>query len=128
MKLCDNKGEKIMSKKDKNKFHRRLKAEILKQMEQQPKAIEAPTLRVEKTISNVIKQPSVPKKTDVPITSETMVSSNNTLTLVRTDLKKSALIIGSIIVFIVILYFADLKTGILLKASNEIFRVFHLGT
>ncbi len=94
MKLCDNKGEKIMSKKDKNKFHRRLKAEILKQMEQQPKAIEAPTLRVEKTISNVIKQPSVPKKTDVPITSETMVSSNNTLTLVRTDLKKSALIIG----------------------------------
>ena len=47
--------------------------------------------------------------------------------MVRHDLKKSAIIIGSIIIIIVALYFVDLKTGIVLKAGQDLFEILHIG-
>ena len=116
-----------MSKKDKSKFRRRLKAQILQEM---AKVQVQPASTAE--ISPIAK-PIMPPKIE-PVkkpTSEVGLqvgASALALQLIRHDLKKSALIIGSIIILIVVLYFVDQKTGVLLKAGNEIFKILHIGT
>lgn len=114
-----------MPKKDKSKFRRRLRAEILKQMAESP--AERPTTPMAPS-SDV--RPIMPPKVEPlkkPASEIVLPASLETLPLVRDDLKKSAIIIGSIIVLIVVLYFVDFKTGILLKAGSEIFKVLHIG-
>jgi len=115
-----------MSKKDKSKFRRRLKARILQDMAKVQAQKPAPTAPAPKAST----QPIVPPKTEpapAPGAGLEVGTSIDTLQLVRHDLKKSAIIIGSIIIIIVGLYFVDQKTGILLKAGNEIFKVLHIG-
>jgi|GEM_PF-987961 len=122
-----------MSKKDKSKFRKRLRAEILKQMSQSQSTQTAPpvTAAVAPTSPPSATQTEVkPMKTSpalAPGAGLQVEASSDTLQLVRHDLKKSAIIIGSIIISIVVLYFVDQKTGILLKAGNEIFKVLHIG-
>ncbi len=123
-----------MSKKDKSKFRRRLKAQILQEMAKVQPAGKPAT-------ASIVAQPISPPKTESALGDATakpepapapgaglpVGASLDTLQLVRHDLKKSAIIIGSIIILIVLLYYADLKTGILLKVGNEIFKVLHIG-
>ena len=116
-----------VSKKDKSKFHRRLKAEILKEITatSQEKPLLSPS---PSPIAKPISPPKPePDKNPVPGTGLTLDASLDTLHLVRADLRKSAIIIGSIIILIVALYFINQKTGILLKAGNEIFKILHIG-
>jgi hypothetical protein len=116
-----------MSKKDKSKFRRRLKAEILKEMQKSP--VERPTQPVTPppTAKPIVSETIEPMKNPSPGIGLTVTSSSDMVQLVRADLKKSAIIIGSIIILIIVLYFVDLKTGILLKASNQIFKVLGIG-
>lgn len=119
-----------MSKKDKSKFHRRLRAEILKEMTTSQPEKPQFTPMPSPIAKPLIPPKSEPDKNPVPGTGLQVSASSaspDTLQLVRNDLKKSAIIIGSIIILIVALYFIDLKTGILLKAGNEIFKVLHIG-
>ncbi len=121
-----------MSKKDKSKFRRRLKTQILQDMAR----VQTQTPVSSAPIPPAITQPIVPPKigTAKPVTAPApgaglqVGASVDTLQLVRHDLKKSAIIIGSIIILIVALYFVDQKTGILLRAGNEIFKVLHIGS
>ena len=65
----------------------------------------------------------------MPLASST-VSETLALTepvvLVQKDLKKSALIIGSIIVLIIGLFFIDGRTNFLISAADKLFQVLHL--
>lgn len=123
-----------MSKKDKSKFRRRLRAEILKGMEQtqtkKPTSSPAPMLTQQPAAPSVPRPmsepPAQPRTTPAP-GAGLQVGATDTFQMVRHDLKKSAVIIGSIIILIVALYFIDQKTGILLRAGNEIFKVLHIG-
>ncbi len=116
-----------MSKKDKSKFRRRLRAEILKQMSQSQIPRSAPATS-NPSISSI--KPEIQEAPGTVKTQPTNIAPaiTDALVLVRTDLKKSAIIISSIIILIVVLYFIDLKTGVLLKATNEIFKTLHIGT
>ncbi|MBM2820367.1 MAG: hypothetical protein HW405_127 [Candidatus Berkelbacteria bacterium] len=116
-----------MGKKDKSKFKKRLHAEILKE--------------IQKTDSNqpsqtpeIINEPVTPKMQDnLPSSAQLKTASEDppvlqdSLGLVRSDLKKSAIIIGSIIILIVALFFIDNKTGLLLKFGTGLFRILHIG-
>jgi len=120
-----------MSKKDKSKFRRRLKAQILQEMATVQTEKPASTAPAPKASTQPIVPPKIPAAK--PVTAPTpevglqVGTSVETLQLVRHDLKKSAIIIGSIIVIIIILFFVDQKNGILLRASNEIFKVLRIG-
>lgn len=118
-----------MSKKEKSKFRRRLKAQIREEFGKsapiQPKAVNQPTV-APPVAPQLPKQPEELPKT-LPVPEPQLVIQNDALTWVRRDLKKSALIIGSIIILIVVLFFVDQKTGILLRAGNGIFKVLHIG-
>jgi len=122
-----------MSKKDKSKFRKRLRAEILKQMSQSQSTQTAPpvTAAVAPTSPPSATRAEVkPMKTSpalAPGAGLQVEASSDTLQLVRHDLKKSAIIIGLIIISIVVLYFVDQKTGILLRLGGQIFKVLHIG-
>lgn len=113
-----------MSKKNKAKFRKRIKAQLLNEMaKSQPKTFvskpsESPgqsrTIK-DKTVSKI--GPSSPSEG---------YSNQNSLSLVRQDLKKSALIIGGLIILIVALTIADSRTNFLLKIGNRAFNVLHL--
>ena len=104
-----------MSKKDKSKFRRRLRAEILKQMSATSRA-EGPS-----TPEETMARPEAKTETPAVETPASASISADTLQLVRLDLKKSAIIIGSIIILIIALYLIDLRTDILLDISEKIF-------
>lgn len=123
-----------MSKKDKLKFRKRIKAQILQEMAQaqkdMPRSTPAPSI-IAKLISSPkieanLKMPE-PDTKITPGVSLPVSSLGDTIGLVRQDLKKSAIIIGSIIIVIVVLYLIDQKTGIVLKAGNELFQLLHIG-
>lgn len=117
-----------MSKKEKSKFRRRLKAQIIQEFGKsnplQPKPTELP--KTPQAETPIEKQIEVLPKT-LPVTESLPEIQNDALTWVRKDLKKSAFIIGSIIILIVVLFFVNQKTGILLKAGNGIFQILHIG-
>lgn len=116
-----------MSKKDKSKFHRRIKAQILHEITK---------VKTEPVASSIASQPisqpkietAKPETAPIPGMGLEVDASADTLQLVRYDLKKSAIIIGSIILFIIVLYFIDQKTGILIQAGDKIFKVLHIGS
>jgi len=118
-----------MSKKEKSKFRRRLKAQIIQEFGKstpvQPKTIESPKAPLAELQTEKQEKEESPKI--LPTPEPLPEIQNDALTWVRRDLKKSAFIIGSIIILIVVLFFIDQKTDILLKAGNGIFKVLHIG-
>jgi hypothetical protein len=109
-----------MSKKDNLKFKKRIKAQILQEISQsQPDLPDRkPDIAKPTVLKSVIKpaEPVMPSLGDVSIK------------LVRSDLKKSAIIIGSIVILIIAIYFIDNKTGFLLKAGNQLFKTLHINS
>lgn len=100
-----------MAKKDKSKFKKRLKAQIIKEMTQ------AQSSKVEVSQPPTTPTPTIEKSPD----------SLEALKYIKKDLKKSAIIIGSMIAIIVILTVVDSKTNILLRFGDQIFKVLHIG-
>jgi len=113
-----------MSKKEKLKFKKRIKEQILQEMS---RAENAPPKSIpqQESIKEELIEQSVPTHQS-PITPPTKNIDN--LDFVRYDLKKSAIIIGSIIATIVIVFFIDNKTGFLLKMSDSLFKVLHINS
>ena len=112
-----------MSKKEKLKFKKRIKEQILQEMSRAENVPPKSTPQQEPIKEELIEQ-SVPTHQS-PITPPTKNTDN--LDFIRYDLKKSAIIIGVILATIVIIFFIDNKTGFLLKASDSLFRVLHIG-
>ncbi len=116
-----------MSKKDNLKFKKRIKAQIMQEvnrLEREPSF----TPKAEKPIVSpvVSAKPQENHSPTVVPTSAPSVLPTNSSNLVRADLKKSAIIIGSIIVLIIAIYFVDNKTGFLLKTSSHLFKFLHI--
>ncbi|OGD56467.1 hypothetical protein A2V71_03765 [Candidatus Berkelbacteria bacterium RBG_13_40_8] len=112
-----------MSKKDKSKFRKQIKAQLLQEMakaqtQEKPqspiKVIQSP----QPTITKVAPQPS----------SQTAVleSGPGDLSQIKYDLKKTGIVIGSLVVLMVILALLDLKYNILLSFGDILFRTFHI--
>jgi len=112
-----------VSKKDNLKFKKRIKSQILQEISRSQ--VNAPKNIPTFVKPAVFSAPSLipDKKFEVNIPLDKIA---NNFELVRSDLKKSAIIIGSIIVLIIAIYFIDSKTGFLLKASDQLFRTLHL--
>lgn len=115
-----------MSKKDKLKFKKRIHAQLFEEMAKsgsQPKikTHAVPQIQFPPPIESPTSKDQVQTKADVIISKEPTEIQNN-LRYVKSDLKKSAIIIGSIIAIIVALYFIDNKTNILITISDKIFR------
>src|SRR3989304_6978378 len=96
-----------MSKKDKSKFRKRLKTQLLKKMAQSPRTPASVPPSV--SSSSVLPAPQrPPENTQMPLASST-VSETLALTepvvLVQKDLKKSPLIIGSCFVLVFVVFF-----------------------
>lgn len=126
-----------MSKKDKSKFHKRIKAQLLEEMSQttgmQKVAMPTPTRTVTPTTTTPISTPKkitppMPAQTQVASTSSVVQATNESLTYIKRDLKKSAIIISSIIILIIALSIIDAKTNILLQAGNHLFNVLHIAS
>lgn len=112
-----------MSKKDKSKFRKRVKAEILNQMQSTQSVSQGP-------ISQVVQNSPAPTN-EVASTIEksaptASIAELDSLKMIKTDLKKSAIIITSILIVIVALYFIDAKTNFLSSLGSQIFKVLHI--
>jgi hypothetical protein len=113
-----------MSKKDNLRFKKRIKSQILEELShaeerkspsptEQKKVIDTPAI--------ALKPADRPKENVLPPN-----QVDNNLKLIKVDLKKSAYIIGSMLVLIVAIYFTDQKTDFLLKAGSSIFKFLHI--
>ncbi len=110
-----------MSKRDKIKFKKRIKEQIL----QEASRVE-PVVK-EKTSTPALNMSPDQPKSEIQNIVPAQDKPTDILDFVKYDLKKSAIIIGSIIVVIIIVFFIDNKTGFLLKVSDSLFRVLHIG-
>lgn len=118
-----------MSKKDKSKFRKRIKSQLLEEMSRaqsldKPKT--KPVIQPAAATMQPPKQPVSPVATSLP-TTPTMPGLKEPLSYIKKDLKKSAIIIGSMMAIIIILTIVDLKTNILLNFGDQIFKVLHIG-
>ncbi len=107
-----------MSKKDKSKFKKRLKAQILEKLAQEK---DIPEIKAPKVSSN---QPAQSIKTDIP-TAAAQFSDIN-ISQIKYDLKKTAVLIAVIVVIILAIYLLDLKYNILISLGNWLFEVLHI--
>lgn len=123
-----------MSKKDKSKFRKRIREQLLKEMAQLESQPVKKTIATATTATPVFpKSPQSMPTADTaakPIASSSQEPATpiNYLNFIKRDLKKSAIIIGSIISIIIILTVVDNRTNILIKTGNQIFQVLHIGT
>lgn len=115
-----------MSKKNKAKFHKRIKAQLMQEMTQ---ASTLPTKKDSTKIPQVapVTQPTTPSPTAI-VTKNTPPAEDESLTYIKKDLKKSAIIIGSIIILIIALSVLDNRTNILLKIGDRVFKVLNISS
>ena len=117
-----------MSKKDKSKFHKRIKAQILQQMAQtqaQEKVGLKPTFQPQAKPKGTELKPAT---TAVQPTSQAVAININLQNLpqIKYDLKKTAVVVATLVSIIAALYFLDFKYNILISFGNIIFRVLHI--
>jgi len=115
-----------MSKKNKSKFRKHIKAQIMQQMAQvqaQEKAVKSPP-----TKANTQQQPEIKPAAIVQQDAGTAAidTTLQNLPQIKYDLKKTAIVIGILAAIIAVLYLLDLKYNILISFGNIIFRVLHI--
>lgn len=106
-----------MSKK-KKKLDKKLIQERLRELETETRI----TRTEKKEPSLTQKQKESPKEEQVEIKRD---ETDNFLII--KDLKKVALLTGVIILIFITLYFINLKTNLILQASDKIFNILHVG-
>jgi len=108
-----------MSKKDKSKFRKHIKAQILQQMAQ----VQAK----EKMAATPVVQSPRPASPIVTTESSTVaIPGLQNLPQIKYDLKKTGLVVGGLVLILAVLYLLDLKYNILLSFGDIIFRVLHI--
>ncbi len=109
-----------MSKKDKKKFRKRIRAQILSEMSQQNQdSKDIPYTQPIKAVSD-----SKPQKKEEAIPKPDENSQSEQLGYIKKDLKKSAIIIASMIILMVVLTIVDTKFDLLSKTGDQIFNFF----
>lgn len=114
-----------MSKKDKSKFKKQLKAQMLQDMqkfEKETKTTNSPH------IVPPAPKPEIRKKISMPAASSAAVAIDSEIDISQTkyDLKKIGIIVGSIVVIIGAIYYLNFKYDILLTFGNWLFEVLHI--
>ena len=112
-----------MSKKDKSKFKKQLKAKILEDMAktQGPN----PTLNKPVETTNTA---TVPQNINIGSAQATTISENPDINLdqIKHDLKKTGIVVACLAIIIGLLYYLDLKYGVLLHFGNWLFKVLNI--
>jgi len=103
-----------MSKKDKSKFKKQLKAQRLQEISRNPNT----TVSQPQTATKVTLSPSA------TIVEPMSVIGN--LTQIKYDLKKTGVVVLSLAMIIAVLYFLDNKYNILLEFGNWLFKVLNI--
>ena len=111
-----------MSKKDKSKFKKLIKAQLQQEMAQAQKEISPnkPTQSV--VISNNVVPNAFVATTNV---SPEVIGEIN-LPQIKYDLKKTGIVVGAIALIIVALYFLNNQYNILSNFGDHLFRVLHI--
>ena len=114
-----------MSKKDKSKFRKQIKAQLLQEVAQAQKEIKPgkPAPAVVLNTSAAINQ-STPAAVSAVAAPAVLTEIN--LPQIKYDLKKTGLVVGSLVVLMAIIYYLDLKYGILLTFSGKLFQILHI--
>lgn len=112
-----------MSKKDKSKFRKQIKAQMLQDMAK----VESQS-QMKATSKIQVSQPFLnqPKIVSQQNTTAAISDSEINLPQIKYDLKKTGVVVGSIAVIIAALYFLDLKYNILANFGDRLFNVFHI--
>lgn len=111
-----------MSKKDKSKFKKLIKAQLSESLAKAQTAAPAPVA------------PKKSQATQSP-TSQLLKAASTTaaiapefdLAQIKFDLKKTAITVACLAAIIAIIYFLNQKHGILLTLGNWLFKVLHIG-
>ena len=112
-----------MSKKDKSKFRKQIKAQMLQEMakvESQGQAKVNPKVQISQPISNQFK---ILQKSNA---AAVMSDSEINLPQIKYDLKKTGVVVFCIALIIAALYFLDLKYNILATFGDRLFNIFHI--
>lgn len=107
-----------MSKK-KRKLDKKLIAERLRELE-----TEARVAKPNKTVAPLAATPQKEEKIEEKTTDE---QPNEGDRFIVRDMKKVAILTVAIIAVFVVLYFVNLKTNLILKTSDKIFNLLHVG-
>lgn len=105
-----------MSKKNKAKFKKQIKAELLNQLSKNESS--SPVINLPSENQSQNKQVASPAKDEL--------GAIQNLHLIKYDLKKTAIVIGSLAVIIAGLAYFDQKSDILLKTGNLLFKVLNI--
>ena len=107
-----------MSKKDKSKFRKQLKAQKLQEINQEVKT--STTMASSEAISQPVQKTSG--------INQTATTSAQLLDLdqIRYDLKKTGFVVLLLAIIIAILYYLDSKYGILLNFGDWLFKVLNI--
>ena len=104
-----------MSKKNKAKFKKQIKAQIQQEMNASLKNTALNITNKEKTLQNE----SATRK-------EILSEKNNNLSQIKYDLKKTGVIVGLFALIILGVYFTNQKINILTPAGDWLFKFFHI--
>ncbi|AKM82463.1 TPA: hypothetical protein DD449_05230 [Candidatus Berkelbacteria bacterium] len=119
-----------MSKKDKSKFKKQIKAQLLQEVSQasaQIQSIQSPQKAKEIAPENVAVGNGIVDKNITQKTSATaLADSEFNLPQIRYDLKKTAIVVLFLTAIIVALYYLDLKYGILMNFGNWLFNYLNI--
>lgn len=107
-----------MSKKNKNKFKKQIKAQLLQEMTQVQKETEPGKTAVQSII------PNAPSSTATAITPTALGEIN--LPQIKYDLKKTIVVVLILAILIGALYFLDLKYGLLLHFGSWLFKILNI--
>ena len=118
-----------MSKKDKSKFRKHIKAQILQEMAQsqaQEKVMARPIIQSQsKSTSPPIEEKPM-SDISPPASQTAVIPGLQNLPQIKYDLKKTGLVVGGLVLILAVLYLLDLKYNILLSFGDIIFRVLHI--
>ncbi len=119
-----------MSKKDKSKFKKIIKAQIAQEMakaqvagKKQEKNAKIASQNVESTAMSIKTQKTILAS---PAATTTISVEGLNLGQIKYDLKKTGVVIAVLTAIIGLLYYFDLKYVTLLTFGNWLFRVFHI--
>lgn len=117
-----------MSKKDKSKFRKQIKAQLMQDVAQAQSEIKAPQKAKIVTRENIAVANNIVNKNQTSPLNPPVIAINSEFNLpqIRYDLKKTALVVLGLAIVIVALYYVDLRYNILLNFGDWLFKVLNI--
>jgi len=113
-----------MSKKDKSKFRKQLKAQIFQDMAKFESENKTSTTTKIQSKAQTASQLKVAPQSNATVTPTT--SSEIDLPQIKYDLKKTAIVVGGMVIIIATLAILDNKHNILNNFGNTLFKALHI--